>query len=90
MTDRDARKMDKPSTAEVGDVGLPEDLARADLYGLIARFFHLPPDQEFLDQIAATGDQQDGSNDAPLARAWLDLVEVAKIILPKLGMMNLI
>ena len=25
--------------AEVGDVGLPEDLARADLYGLIARFF---------------------------------------------------
>ncbi|WP_231971258.1 hypothetical protein [Polynucleobacter necessarius] len=29
---------DRPST-EVGDVGLPEDLARADLYGLIARFF---------------------------------------------------
>ena len=78
MTDQDVQKTDKPSTAEVGDVGLPEDLARADLYGLIARFFHLPPDQEFLDQIAATGDQQDGSNDAPLARAWLDLVEVAK------------
>jgi TorA maturation chaperone TorD len=78
MTDQDVQKTDKRSTAEVGDVGLPEDLARADLYGLIARFFHLPPDQEFLDQIAATGDQQDGSNDAPLARAWLDLVEVAK------------
>lgn len=75
MTDH---KMDKPLAAEVGDVGLPEDLARADLYGLIARFFHLPPDQEFLDQIAATGDQQDGFNDAPLAKAWLDLVEVAK------------
>ena len=78
MTDQGVQKIDKPSTAEVGDVGLPEDLARADLYGLIARFFHLPPDQEFLDQIAATGDQQGASDDAPLAKAWLDVVEVAK------------
>jgi len=78
MTDQGAHKIDKPSAAEVGDVGLPEDLARADLYGLIARFFHLPPDQEFLDQIAATGDQQGASDDAPLAKAWLDVVEVAK------------
>ena len=78
MTDQEAQKIDKQSTAEVGDVGLPEDLARADLYGLIARFFHLPPDQEFLDQIAATGDQQGASDDAPLAKAWLDVVEVAK------------
>jgi TorA maturation chaperone TorD len=78
MTDRDVQKTDKSSTAAVGDVGLPEDLARADLYGLIARFFHLPPDQEFLDQIAATGDQRGASDDAPLAKAWLDVVEVAK------------
>jgi TorA maturation chaperone TorD len=63
---------------EVGDVGLPEDLARADLYGLIARFFHLPPDQELLDQIAATADQQDAANEAPLAKVWMDVVEVAK------------
>ena len=67
-----------PSTTEVGDVGLPEDLARADLYGLIARFFHLPPDQVLLDQIAATADQQDASNEAPLAKVWMDVVEVAK------------
>ena len=78
MTDQSAQKVNKPLTTEVGDVGLPEDLARADLYGLIARFFHLPPDQEFLDQIAATADQQDASNDAPLAKAWMDVVEVAK------------
>jgi len=65
-------------TAEVGDVGLPEDLARADLYGLIARFFQMPPDQALLDQIAATADQGDVANDAPLARAWMDVVEVAK------------
>lgn len=29
--------------AEVGDIGLPEDLAIADLYGLIARFFRCRP-----------------------------------------------
>jgi TorA maturation chaperone TorD len=67
-----------PSSTELGDVGLPEDLARADLYGLIARFFHLPPDQELLDQIAATADQQETANDAPLAKVWMDIVELAK------------
>jgi TorA maturation chaperone TorD len=65
-------------TAEVGDVGLPEDLARADLYGLIARFFQMPPDQELLDQIAATADQSDTNAEAPLAKVWMDVVEVAK------------
>ena len=64
--------------AEVGDVGLPEDLARADLYGLIARFFQSPPDQELLDQIAATADQHDATDEAPLAKVWMDVVEVAK------------
>ena len=65
-------------SAEVGDVGLPEDLARADLYGLIARFFQMPPDQELLNQIAATADQQDAADEAPLAKVWMDVVEVAK------------
>ncbi|WP_062309126.1 TorD/DmsD family molecular chaperone [Polynucleobacter sinensis] len=64
----------------VGDEGLPEDLARADLYGLIARFFHQPPDQELLDQIAASiPDGQEGqADDAPLAKVWADVVELAK------------
>jgi len=66
------------AVTEVGEVGLPEDLARADLYGLIARLFHMPPDQELLNQIAATADQQDVSDDAPLAKAWMGVVEVAK------------
>ena len=65
-------------TAEVGDVGLPEDLARADLYGLIARFFQAPPDQELLDQIAATADQHDATDEAPLAKVWMNVLEVAK------------
>ena len=72
-----AAAKDSAST-QVGDVGLPEDLARADLYGLIARLFHLPPDQALLDQIAATADQQDAADQTPLAKAWMDVVEVAK------------
>jgi len=74
----DATKAKENSVTEVGELGLPEDLARADLYGLIARLFHLPPDQALLDQIAASADQQDASDEAPLAKAWMDLVEVAK------------
>jgi TorA maturation chaperone TorD len=64
----------------VGDEGLPEDLARADLYGLIARLFHQPPDQELLDQIAASipEGQEGQAEDAPLAKVWDDFVELAK------------
>jgi TorA maturation chaperone TorD len=67
-------------STEVGDVGLPEDLARADLYGLIARFFHQPPDQELLDQIAASipAGEEVKAEDAPLAKVWHSVVEVAK------------
>ena len=65
---------------EVGDVGLPEDLARADLYGLIARLFHQAPDQELLDQIAASipDGQESQADDAPLTKVWNSVVEVAK------------
>jgi TorA maturation chaperone TorD len=68
------------TSTEVGDVGLPEDLARADLYGLIARFFHQPPDQELLDQIAASIPEGEETKveDAPLAKVWHSVVEVAK------------
>jgi len=68
------------ASTEVGDVGLPEDLARSDLYGLIARFFHFPPDQELLDQIAASipNDQEAHDENAPLAKVWQAVVAVAK------------
>ena len=78
MSDTAKEVVKENLTAEVGDVGLPEDLARADLYGLIARLFHLPPDQELLDQIAATAEQHDAADEAPLAKVWMDVVEVAK------------
>ena len=65
---------------KVGEVGLPEDLARADLYGLIARLFHLPPDQTLLDHIAASipEGQEIQLDDAPLSKVWHGLVEFAK------------
>lgn len=68
------------SSTEVGDAGLPEDLARADLYGLIARLFHQAPDQELLDQIAASipEGQEVQAEDAPLAKVWHTVVELAK------------
>ena len=68
------------TTTEVGDVGLPEDLARADLYGLIARLFHKAPDQELLNQIATSipNGQEAQAEDAPLAKVWHSVVEVAK------------
>ena len=75
MSEIDKAVAKEGSSTAVGDVGLPEDLARADLYGLIARFFHLPPDQALLDQIAATADQQDANDQAPLAKAWVDVIE---------------
>jgi len=68
------------SSTEVGDIGLPEDLARSDLYGLIARLFHRPPDQELLNQIAASipEGQESQIEDAPLSKVWHSVVEVAK------------
>jgi TorA maturation chaperone TorD len=78
MSDTAKENTSGTTATEIGDEGLPEDLARADLYGLIARLFHLPPDQALLDQIAATADQQDAADEAPLAKVWMDVVEVAK------------
>ena len=64
----------------VGDVGIPEELARADLYGLIARLFHQAPDQELLNQISASipDGQETQADDAPLSLFWNSLAELAK------------
>jgi TorA maturation chaperone TorD len=64
----------------VGDVGMPEELARADLYGLIARLFHQTPDQELLNQISASipDGQESQADAAPLSLFWNSLVELTK------------
>jgi TorA maturation chaperone TorD len=75
-----SEKTQEAAVTTVGDEGLPEDLARADLYGLIARLFHQPPDQELLNQIAASipDGEESQAEDAPLAKVWHSVVEVAK------------
>ena len=57
-----------------------EDEARAALYGLIARLFFAAPDQNVLGQIL-NANLFDGA-DSNAARAWRDLVTVARSALP--------
>ena len=75
-----SEKIQEGAVTTVGDEGLPEELARADLYGLIARLFHQPPDQELLNQISASipDGEESQEEDAPLAKVWHSVVEVAK------------
>lgn len=48
-----------------------EDLARANLYGLIARLFHAAPDAELMDALASAAAPE---ADSPLGRAWAELL----------------
>jgi TorA maturation chaperone TorD len=53
----------------------PEEIARANFYGLLARLFYAPPDRNLLDTLAgATGiDAEEGG----IAAAWQELVQNA-------------
>lgn len=55
----------------------PEDQARANLYGLLARLFYGPPDAELLRTLAAAEDIDAASDDLPLPSAWKDLRRAA-------------
>ena len=64
---------------ELSKEGLAEDLARADLYGLLATLFFEPPNQTLLDQIVASSKPKGGqAGEAPLEGVWMSLVEAAK------------
>ncbi len=54
----------------------PEEAARADLYGVLARLFASGPDGEVLAAIA--GSQAGFGPDSPLSLAWVDLQAVAR------------
>jgi TorA maturation chaperone TorD len=58
----------------------PEDEARAAVYGLIARLFYAPPDQNLLGQILHAK-LFDGGESA-VARAWGELVEASRNAFP--------
>ena len=70
------KKLDEEITSLSVD-GLEEDVARADLYGLLAALFYQAPDDDLLHRIAASAAYGTGSeapDSATLTQAWDELV----------------
>jgi len=53
----------------------PEEAARANFYGLVARLFQAPPDAALLQTLAAAGDLE--AEEGGMALAWRDLAQAA-------------
>lgn len=60
---------------------LPEDLARADMYALIANLFYRPPTNELLAALLSAGELE-GVGDSELHNAWRELQSAAKAANP--------
>ena len=65
----------------------PEDMARATFYGVIARLFYAPPDQQLLGQMLHMGAFEETKDDneargRKLAQAWRALVEACRTAFP--------
>ncbi|HEX9396315.1 MAG TPA: molecular chaperone TorD family protein [Burkholderiales bacterium] len=57
----------------------PEEQARANLYGLIARLFYAPPDEQFISELVrAPAFEGDGA----MASAWRDMVDACRNAFP--------
>lgn len=82
-TENEQEKLQQSSSEDVlpmaADIS-EEDLARADLYGLLASLFFQPPTNDLLHRIAASaayGNGQDAPQEADLTMAWKGLVDLA-------------
>jgi TorA maturation chaperone TorD len=62
----------------------PEDVARATFYGLIARLFYAPPDQQLLGQLLHMGvfDGDADGRGSKLAEAWTAIIEACRTAYP--------
>ena len=58
----------------------PEETARANLYGVIARLFYAPPDENLISEMRAGGDG--GEDRSPLGAAWRALLEACRTAFP--------
>lgn len=56
---------------------VPEDRARADIYGLIASLFYRPPSKDLLVAIAAEDGICSGAADSSLSQVWRELQSAA-------------
>lgn len=57
----------------------PEEAARANLYGVIARLFYSPPDEQLISELQLGGDSGDHSQ---LAVAWRAMIDAARTAFP--------
>ena len=57
----------------------PEELARANFYGLIARLFYAPPDEQLISELTRA---QPVEGDAALAQAWRAMVDACRSAFP--------
>jgi TorA maturation chaperone TorD len=53
----------------------PEEVARANFYGLLARLFYAPPDAPLLEALAGSGEMD--AEDSAIATAWQGLTRAA-------------
>ena len=59
----------------------PEEVARANFYGLLARLFYAPPDAALLEALA--GSEQPDAEDGGIDEAWQDLSRAASAADPE-------
>jgi len=57
----------------------PEDTARANFYGLIARLFYAPPGEQLISELLRSPSIE---GDAPIAAAWREMVEACRNAYP--------
>lgn len=61
----------------------PEDLARANLYGILSSLYFAPPDAQLLAALANAQDDDDpAARDSPLGEAWRALIEACRSAFP--------
>ncbi|MEA3192904.1 MAG: hypothetical protein QOD26_1237 [Betaproteobacteria bacterium] len=59
----------------------PEEAARANLYGVLARLFYAPPDEQLISELQLGRDS--GADDAsPLASAWRAMIDASRTAFP--------
>ncbi len=58
----------------------PEEAARAGLYGVIARLFYAPPDEQLISELQLAS--VDASDPSPLAAAWRAMVDASRTAFP--------
>ena len=64
----------------------PEDAARANFYGLIARLFYAPPDSQLISQLLQAGpmelEQERNAQGEALAAAWGEMLDACRTAFP--------